>query len=460
VTECCPRELYRWAATILTSRCFPQSVLDLQDLSGEDADAPFWKSSVGKRLREQDATVKFPVLLPVFDLANHDPKARMIWQKGTGSVTLVNKDVVGKGGQVFNNYGPKGNEELLMGYGFTIENNEADTFGLAVATGRSLNLVRAREMQRALRKGNEVPTQNKPEVYHLRPDPTTSDAALIGVMSVMVANKREMLALEVDAEDMKLNTPYIQRNECKVYCSLYMLCTRKIDELREPGKKLGWDNPKTERQKHAARYRKSQIEILKSNRTHYWRKYTCYSQDCDANGKTLDLFNLFQSLSRYGNYAVFKALDAGLKHATAYDSFEELKQEGYGELVFTMWVRIVVDQMGRKDFEPDCALVKWLQFINETYQPPHLGQDLKEKDTRINLLADKEEYEEVLPVVDSYMTLIEGALGMDMWNPNWTVDQIAWAYMVAQEESCIIPISGPKDNRFCLMIQTEPYPSC
>lgn len=41
-------------------------------------------------------------------------------------------DGVPKGEEVFNNYGQKGNEELLLAYGFAIENNTADSAALKI----------------------------------------------------------------------------------------------------------------------------------------------------------------------------------------------------------------------------------------------------------------------------------------------------------------------------------------
>lgn len=87
--------MYKWAATILSSRCFPKSV---PASSGRDSDALIGQSS--------------PVLCPVLDLANHSPSARVLWIIDDDGYTLSTTDHRSRPGeQIFNNYGPKGNEE-------------------------------------------------------------------------------------------------------------------------------------------------------------------------------------------------------------------------------------------------------------------------------------------------------------------------------------------------------------
>lgn len=52
----------------------------------------------------------FPVLVPLVDIANYRPIAQVEWQAGLHDVGLVIREPVEPGQQVFNNYGPKGNE--------------------------------------------------------------------------------------------------------------------------------------------------------------------------------------------------------------------------------------------------------------------------------------------------------------------------------------------------------------
>ena len=52
-----------------------------------------------------------PVLVPVLDLANHDPGGQVTWIINEDGYSLFTSGRPGVGGQIFNNYGAKGNEE-------------------------------------------------------------------------------------------------------------------------------------------------------------------------------------------------------------------------------------------------------------------------------------------------------------------------------------------------------------
>ena len=113
------RSLYLAAATYISSRAFPSSVLSqtpqLPNLDNDD-DAP-----------------SEPVLLPGVDILNHARGQPVTWishtkpQARVERVAIVAHDPTPAGQEIFNNYGPKPNAELLLGYGFTLPNNPDDT---------------------------------------------------------------------------------------------------------------------------------------------------------------------------------------------------------------------------------------------------------------------------------------------------------------------------------------------
>lgn len=78
-------------------------------------------------------------LVPVFDLLDHDPTARVAWimNDAEGKVELVADAPVASGARAWNNYGPKPNEELLQGYGFSLLGNAADRFHVRLALGET-----------------------------------------------------------------------------------------------------------------------------------------------------------------------------------------------------------------------------------------------------------------------------------------------------------------------------------
>lgn len=87
----------------MSSRSFPASCLT---------------DTMGDSIRLADPTTRdlyqgknSSVLVPVFDLANHHPDVRVTWEWNLLDCRLVIDERLEAGAQVYNNYGPKSNEE-------------------------------------------------------------------------------------------------------------------------------------------------------------------------------------------------------------------------------------------------------------------------------------------------------------------------------------------------------------
>ncbi|ROV91981.1 hypothetical protein VSDG_07582 [Cytospora chrysosperma] len=111
------RPLYNWAFSIFASRSFrpslvtPRSVQDLELPKGVLID-------------------DFSILLPVYDIINHDIKANVRWlvdhnSRSAQVCRFQTLDEYGPGQQVFNTYGRKTNSELFLSYGFVLPESEA-----------------------------------------------------------------------------------------------------------------------------------------------------------------------------------------------------------------------------------------------------------------------------------------------------------------------------------------------
>ncbi|KAK6442425.1 hypothetical protein LTR95_001333 [Oleoguttula sp. CCFEE 5521] len=129
-------DLFRWAVTMYTSRSFSSRSVAPQD-------SKYWaayKSSPGGSrqavlldLSHASADDRnFSVLFPVIDSANHTVETKVDWTFDPGRFSLATVDAIQSGVEVNNNYGPKGNDELLLGYGFCIMNNPNDTVMLTL----------------------------------------------------------------------------------------------------------------------------------------------------------------------------------------------------------------------------------------------------------------------------------------------------------------------------------------
>ena len=77
-------------------------------------------------------------MLPVLDILNHRPHTPIAWLRLADRVAFVCEPGfagAAAGAEVFNNYGAKSNEELLLGFGFVLADprNEHDTLSLVAA---------------------------------------------------------------------------------------------------------------------------------------------------------------------------------------------------------------------------------------------------------------------------------------------------------------------------------------
>ncbi|KAI8363823.1 hypothetical protein EDC96DRAFT_511847 [Choanephora cucurbitarum] len=104
-------EDFLWSFSVFSSRAFPYTLID-------------------PHTEDQSAQV----LCPLADALNHKPNTKITWSRegdmDNGSLTFIAGEAHNAGNQIFNNYGPKSNEELLLGYGFCFEHNEHDFVAL------------------------------------------------------------------------------------------------------------------------------------------------------------------------------------------------------------------------------------------------------------------------------------------------------------------------------------------
>ncbi|KAJ3022966.1 hypothetical protein HKX48_004724 [Thoreauomyces humboldtii] len=113
----------RWAYSAISSRAFPRTRPSLPNERNLAAEEPAEISSGASEL----------CLYPVLDMLNHRRGHRIEWQIREGvDVTFVALDGVEKGEEIYNNYGAKGNENLLGNYGFVLDPNPEDYVKIAL----------------------------------------------------------------------------------------------------------------------------------------------------------------------------------------------------------------------------------------------------------------------------------------------------------------------------------------
>lgn len=94
---------YLWASGVFSSRAFPKLIID-----------------------DHCSNINEAFLYPIVDLLNHKNGVNVKWVAQNDQVCFITQEVLKKGDEIFNNYGDKSNEDLLLSYGFTEDNNQCD----------------------------------------------------------------------------------------------------------------------------------------------------------------------------------------------------------------------------------------------------------------------------------------------------------------------------------------------
>ncbi|WWC58388.1 uncharacterized protein I303_100928 [Kwoniella dejecticola CBS 10117] len=180
-------ERYLASATYISSRSFPSKLLRIP------ADGSITHEA------EKDEGSQ-PVLLPGLDLFNHSRGQPILWLSSqtststghtTPSISLVSTQITEKGVQLYNNYGPKSNEELLLGYGFVIPDNPDDVVTLRLGTAQLPPPIIAKLEAKKL---------DSSRVFELRRDGEV-DKSLLEMMRIMLNEHDCHNHDEIDEED-------------------------------------------------------------------------------------------------------------------------------------------------------------------------------------------------------------------------------------------------------------------
>jgi len=119
------RQRYLTAATYLSSRAFPSSLLSpTPSLAHSPTSQPVLLPGVDALNHARSQPISWVVTYPDANDTSQEPK-----------ISLVLHTATTKGDELFNNYGPKPNSELILGYGFSIPRNPDDTIVLKIGGG-------------------------------------------------------------------------------------------------------------------------------------------------------------------------------------------------------------------------------------------------------------------------------------------------------------------------------------
>ncbi|MCJ1379678.1 hypothetical protein MMC17_002780 [Xylographa soralifera] len=507
-------ELYVWAATILTSRCFSSNAFAMDksnpNVGTEDQRLPPTSPS----------SAIFPVLLPVLDFGNHDPSAGVYWKMQGSSYSFIVNETLASGKEVCISYDNKGNEErkssithtlipmtltkkhkVIMGYGFSLFNNTKDAFRLLLrSTSTSPSLTKARSMQQELQAQQTQPVPNphahdeplipkytiseactathptppgwSPDMFFLWPaNPTsflTTNQPLIDTFSILVANARELLTLHVSPTRIYIPSP----SPHPPTHNLLHLSSLLLTELQHKHSAIATHTPSlppfptTTRRFHAARYRRQQLHILATN------IHALTTLLRTANTPTTHLLRLEDVLAKAPpGAAPPNPLRAAVHRILGTRRPRRVHALGHADLVFTLWLCCawLLRDPPAAPAPPatgvQALLPRWLRCLETSYGAPSAGTcgsvggavsaggavDDEEED-------DDEARRENAVIAASYLVVVkavaETAPRSVFADGRWSEGFLQWGLGIVQAEGVVLPGEGGgvEEEEFVLFV--------
>jgi len=416
----------------------------------------FSQSTIARRWAAQDPSLKFPVLLPVFDLANHSPNARVTWRPSNESAGLIGltNDLVA-GGEVFNNYGQKSNEELILGYGFDLALNAANSFLIAIDVSlakEKLQYIRiliagalsGRDIQTLLPQimNPGTPLDDATKIFALRgkQDPLTSAAAT--PLSLMSTNARELRLRAANPLAIpNLATRLPTRNGLEVLRALAKVLRKDHDRIRSTDNNLPSqaDIDASYHMQLGMRHRQTQLEIIEHGLASLKQTFTSWQ----SQHKIVTTRALLRTI---GPRSILKKFRKLVHRTLGTRDEDALHENGHDEALFMFWI---VHTMHELDTTDDVELDKlnedqkdvlelrsWIARMRlkmETAYGPYGGE--RKDDIVDELCRGAEERAEAELHASEYESLIEGSGLLDgienlkaklLWAARVVIEETIW----------------------------------
>ena len=408
------RELYLWAATVMTTRSFPGPAV-FNQVKGS---YPTYNS---------DDEGRTPVLIPGLDLLNHSPSSHVSWVWDTAACTIKTDELLPGGSEVLNNYGPKSNEEcenesyhclgdlfsrlltpqVIMGYGFSLPNNSADHFsiGFTPAIAAYLKTTKDRRSdsdfnsntreRENLRQGKDQGTSI--HWVRIRDNQPEFSPYFLEDFSIAIENTREHHeADENDKKDLDLFNDSYTRNKLHVLCAVLMVLQKGQRGILKHSREL----PKTARnprQVDAARYRQTQMDILSQVLDKLCSKLrSLVRQDIGGHRqlKIVRLDDLLMQTPKKLQRDFRDVLNAGLKTRDPI----KIRKRGGTDFAFTVWLcgmllqqqqaEIGQEQAARPDSTFEARCKRWHRFLHDKY-PDEASLDVPDDHPNTAMRAER-----------------------------------------------------------------------
>ena len=380
-----------------------------------------------------------------------------------------------------------------MGYGFSLPNNQADHFSIAFSSTISayIRSVRARRSAMGLKAENEGDANTGTENEDLRmnngepmesvditetEEPAEKEIHWVSTLksdvdfspcfladfAIAVENHRERVKADKDPLDNGnfWDTP-LSRNKLHVICAVFMILQKGQAAIMEHDEDLP-QYPQNIRQIDAARYRRSQLQILEtvlSSLGGKLKSYVGFNTSSDTeNVRIIRLEHTLISSPQRMLKDFRNILKAGMRSRDP----KKIRQRGGADFAFTVWLCglracqfMKNDQEGKAyanaDLEP--RFLRWLQYLSKAYpENAKIGQSngSTETDTHgmdgtewFDPIRNKEAEGDLSSVIASYLDAIRVAVAkhpQSLYNdPKITAERLQWCLNIVRMEGFWCP---------------------
>ena len=197
-------ETVTWAFASISSRAFPKS------------------NAVASNTLDWITTTEL-CLYPILDMLNHKRNHKICWNMSENGVSFVAGENTCIGNEIFNNYGSKGNENLLANYGFVLEDNPENYFKLYLNIRND-----DPEYDLKMRLLGDTKANSK---MHMLFDDEHIPPELIRVTRLLVANPIEIQNIVTKRKEY--TSKMSVRNEFTAISTLFTLVSEKLRIMME-----------------------------------------------------------------------------------------------------------------------------------------------------------------------------------------------------------------------------------
>ena len=347
----------------------------------------------------------FRVLFPVIDAANHHHDAKVEWRFDPGRFVFKAIDSVQAGSEVLNNYGPKANAELLIGYGFCIEDNPYDTVLLTLKEPpqelqMDLKLVHAGYFTSDGTWNSDKATFG---IKRTSPDPMSRMSIfsqlpepLLELLLYTLRSERDLVFQFVESPLQYLTSGDGRRYLPHIARMIVESLVSKLSKLQSASLPR---KPSNDKQKQASIYREGQIAIIETV-TNGLRTYLRSLRRGQSPGALLTLEEAMRIFASVNSVSCQNFL-AGIRANANTDDVEQLTLAGWEEGVWVLllsWLHL--DQPRLEGFA-----ARWTDAFSQAYADLSQSDDADEGERRH---ADGSTETEISNLMDVVLTAARG----------------------------------------------------